>query len=69
MNNIGLGNVPKVQTSKSDQDRQHVITIFPANMRRLEDVYGARTDRCKAKIINDILQRGLDEIEKAHSFV
>lgn len=44
-------------------NEQQGIVISPANLQALERVYGARTNACRNRIINDILKNAIKKIE------
>lgn len=44
-------------------NEQQGIIITPANLQALERVFGARTNACRNRIINDILKDTIKKIE------
>lgn len=50
-------------TNLNQTNEQQGIVISPVNLQALERVYGARTDACRNRIINDILKDTIKKIE------
>lgn len=47
----------------NQQNGQQGIVISPANLQALERIFGARTNACRNRIINDILKDTIKKIE------
>lgn len=44
-------------------EMQQAIVISPENIKTLEEIYGATTDACKNRIINEILRGEFDKVK------
>lgn len=47
----------------NQSNEQQGIVISPANLQSLETIYGAYTDACRSRIINDLIRDAINKIE------
>lgn len=48
----------------ANSDLKRSIVIDPDNIKNLQEVYGAVTDACRNKIVNDIVRNAIIRVKK-----